>query len=533
MRKPAVLALAALLAASSCGDDSPAGPSDAAVADAPLPAPDAPPACDPGVAPEPGLVITGAGALRGAAAGGTFTYKGVPYAAPPVGELRWRAPEPHACWSGERDATQFGPECPQLDEGAVVGDEDCLTLNVWAPAAPPSPPAPVMVFIHGGGNSAGSSSEPYYDGRELAERGGAVVVTINYRIGQLGWLAHPALSAERPEGVSGNWGLLDQVAALRWVQAEIAAFGGDPAKVLVFGESAGGRNVCTLVATPAAAGLFQRALVQSGSCGFLEALAEAEAYGGMVATAAGCDGAADVAACLRGLDAATIAATLPSDVGALAGSDYNPIVDGVVLPEMPVDALAAGTHHHAPFAIGANADETGREAPAIATVEEYEALVRAQFGGLGDAILAQYPAAAYPTPRKAYVALTSDARFICPSRRFARAAAAGQAEPVWRYLFAHAPGPLGAVHGLELVYLFRTFAVIPGYTPTAADLAVSDAMIGWWSRFAAAGDPNGAGPAAWPEYASDGSDRTLVIDDPPASVDGIRAAQCDFWDTLY
>jgi para-nitrobenzyl esterase len=215
----------------------------------------------------------------------------------------------------------------------------------------------------------------------------------------------------------------------------------------------------------------------------------------------------------------------------LESSQFQPNRDGVVLPEQPIEAIAAGRHHHVALVVGANADETGREAPALASESAYQALVQSQFGPLASSVLAEYPASSFATPRKAYVALTSDARFICPARRVARAAVAAQDEPVYRYYFTRAASPLGAVHGLEVPYVFGTFAAIP-YTPAAADSAISGAMQATWTAFARSGDPGAVGAVTWPRYATDGSDPTLVLDDPVTTIDGVRSDKCDFWDGL-
>ncbi|MGH2603178.1 MAG: carboxylesterase/lipase family protein, partial [Dehalococcoidia bacterium] len=415
------------------------------------------PTCDAEVATEPGVVLTDRGVLRGERSGETYVFRGIPYAAPPVGELRWRPPSEHDCWTGERAATEFGPICPQLNaQREVVGDEDCLTLNVWTPAAPPAAPLPVMLFIHGGGNSQGAGSLPLYDGQRLAEQGDVVLVTLNYRLGPLGFLAHPTLDAESATGASGNYGILDQIAALRWVQRNIAAFGGDPSRVLIFGESGGAVDTCVLLASPLAAGLFQRALMESGAC-LGPGMQGAAASGPRFVAASPCAGVTDVPACLRGLDTAAVMAVLPPTVSVSGGggNQYGPVIDGHVLPDAPLRMIQAGTHNHVPFAIGANADETARDVPPIGSEEAYRAALERMLGpSLAPVVAAAYPPAEYGGPRQALVAATSDARFICTARTAARAVAANQSEPVYRYFFTQAlRGPaaaFGASHGLEL-----------------------------------------------------------------------------------
>jgi para-nitrobenzyl esterase len=479
-------------------------------------------------------VMTEEGAVRGVASAGATSFKGIPFAAPPAGPLRFRPPAPAAAWNGVRDASAFGSICSQLDDaGAVTGSEACLFLNVWTPSSSPASPLPVLFFIHGGGNAAGASSYPYYDGTAWASKGRAVVVTVNYRLSSFGWLAQPSLAAESRRGVSGNYGLLDLLSALRWTRRNIAAFGGDPSRVTIFGESAGGVNVCSLVASPLAKGLFAGALEESGGCG-QRPLSDFVAFGNTIVEKAGCAHAADGAACLRGLTAEQLLLAVPPQVSITSSSGqlWGPAVDGFVLPDSPDAALAKGTHNRVPFVLGANADETGSATAPITSEAEYRAAVTAQFGALAPLILAQYPAAAYPTPRKALVAVTTDARFVCPSRRFARAAAAGGTPKVFRYFFSYPASRLyGAIHGIELPFVFGTLSSVPGYVPDATASALSEAMNASWARFAAAGDPNGPGLTSWPAYDS-AKDRTLVWDSPPGPADGIRTANCNFWDTL-
>lgn len=481
----------------------------------------------------PGAVPTEGGAVSGIASGGSASYRGIPFAAPPSGALRWRPPAPAAAWSGVRNANAFGSVCAQLDEsGNLTGSEDCLSLNVWAPAMPPASPVPVLFFIHGGGNAAGAGSYPYYDGTTFAENGRAVVVTVNYRLSSFGWLAQPFLSAETRRGISGNYGTFDQLAALRWVKRNIAAFGGDPGRVAIFGESAGGVNVCTLFASPLGKGLFERAVVQSGGC-TQRPLSEFVAFGNTLTEKAGCAAAADPAACMRAVPFDALLRALPPvvTVASPSGQLWGPAVDGFVLRDSPDVVIARGEHNKVPFALGANADETGSAAPLIASEAEYRALVTAQVGAFAPLVLARYPASAYATPRKAYVAVTTDARFVCPSRRFARAAAKG-GSPVFRYFFSYPASRLyGAVHGIELPFVFGSFAAIPGYSPDATVRTLSESMNASWSRFAATGDPAVPGGAAWPAY-DPVRDRTFVWDAPSASVDGIRTEACDFWDSL-
>ncbi|MBA2542689.1 MAG: carboxylesterase family protein [Deltaproteobacteria bacterium] len=473
------------------------------------------------------VVLTTGGPIRGVAADGVIVYKGVPYAKPPVGELRWAPPVALECSATEVDATAFAAQCPQLEAGAVVGDEDCLQLNLWSPTTAGA--HPVMVWIHGGGNAQGSAVDPVYDGRRLAEAGDVVVVTINYRLGQLGFLAEPTLG-------DGNYGLLDQIAALGWVRDNIAAFGGDPENVTIFGESAGGRDVCALVGTSAAAGLFDRAIVQSGGCIGLPTRATAEGTAADYVAASGCGthSNAERPACLRALDAETAIRTDAPTVSVLAGQPYQPMIDGVLLTDQAEAVIEAGAHNAVPFMIGANADETNASAPPIPSEQAYTNAVNALLPpAFASAALDHYPAADFPTPRAAFVRLTTDARFVCPSREIAKAVDAAQTSPVYRYLFAYRPTLAGAVHGLDVPFVFGTFdsIIVNGvpYMPSATDLAVSAQFQERWTRFARTGDPGGT--PAWPAYTT--ADATLVIAADVITVDGIRTADCDFWEPFY
>lgn len=504
-------------------------------------------ACPTDVQPAPGVVVTDRGAVKGAQAGTTWVYRGIPYAAPPVGALRFKPTEDHACWQGALDATAYGPQCLQLDDAQKpTGSEDCLTLNVWAPAgASPGAPLPVLFFIHGGGNIAGSTSEQLpggaytYDGQALAESRNAVVVTFEYRLQAAGFLSLPALDAESPRGASGNYALLDQIFALGWVQRNIHAFGGDPARVLLFGESAGALDTCAVLASPLAKGLFSAALMESGGCAAMKK-SDAQAFGATVVTGAKCDGAPDVLACLRALTPEALVTAVPATVD-IAGkqSGYQSNVDGWVLPDAPLDAITAGKHNHVPFVVGANHDETGKTVGQMDEAE-YEAAVLSLAGGaqaVANEILAEYPSSSYASPRAAYVALTSDLKFICPARKVARAAVKAQAEPVHRYFFTHvsdngsaATKAFGAFHGYELLFVFD-HVTASGYTPSAGETALASAIGGYWSRLAAGGDPNGEGAVAWPLYDAT-KDSFLQLDDTIAAGEGVRTAQCDFWDGL-
>ncbi len=510
------------------------------------PAPSAP-SC--GTASGEGVVVTDQGAVRGMSTGGIWSFLGVPYAAPPKGGLRFAAPAPYGCFDGVRPAQQFGAECPQstVDKdgkpNGVTGDEDCLTLNVWTPAADGAA-RPVMVFIHGGGNVQGSSSVKaadgsyLYDGAVLSREQHAVVVTLNYRVGLLGWLVHDALAAESGHAASGNYGLADQLFALGWVKRNIAAFGGDPARVLVFGESAGAVNTCNLVASPLAAGLFRAAIAESGVCA-AKTKDQLAGVTGDLLKASKCDGA-DPIGCLRKIPAGDLVAALPfsADIAGIGKIAPGPVVDGYALPDQPI-ALLAKAHNHVPMVFGVNSEETGRVTPAIPDEKTFDAALLDYLSGnakLAATVKAAYPVSDYNgSYRQAFVALTSDAKFVCSSRRGARALDAGQDEPVYRYFFTHhldnAPvvAAFGAFHGLELTFVFHHLNV-SGYKPSAAEDALAQSIGGYWSRMAAAGDPNGGSAVKWPVL--DAADSYLGLDDTIAAGKGLRTKQCDFWDPL-
>lgn len=476
------------------------------------------------------LVESDFGPLVGVAEQGVTRFLGVPYAAPPLGELRFAAPLPPPSWAEPRDASSFGERCVQLvaaDETTTIGSEDCLLLNVWTPAACPDGDRPVLVFIHGGGNATGSAVDPLYDGAELARREDVVVVTLDYRLGVLGWLALPELDAEA--GRAGNYGLADQLAALDWVRAHAARLGGDPDRIMLFGESAGAVDTCALIGSPQAQGKLAGAIVQSGTCKQL-ARAQLDALADELVASSGCAGP-DVLACLRARPAAELMALAPTgfpSVSALS-QGWGPHVDGELLPTTTLDALAAG-EVGIPLVVGSNVDETAKDAPPGLSEAQYEALVGATFGPLAPSVLAQYPVADYDDPSDAWANLTTDVKFTCTARRSAEASALG-GQPTWRYVFGYVgyetfgqSEPL-AFHGLELVYLFGNWGAVElgnfEYQPNADDLAMRDVMMGAWAEFAATGQF--AGPLYDPR-----SDPHQGLGIPAGS--HYRAAQCDFWD---
>ncbi len=489
---------------------------------------------------DPGVPVTVAGGeLRGAAADGNpdiVAFRGVPYAAPPVGDLRWRPPRPVVAWDGVRDASAPGPICMQTGPAWVrapdAGEddpesEDCLFLDIWAPRESREP-RPVMVWIHGGGFFNGAGSLPIYDGARIAERG-VVLVSINYRLNVFGFFAHPALSAESPHDASGNYGLMDMVAALEWVRDNIATFGGDPQRVTIFGESAGGGAVMALLLAPQTAGLFHRAI--SGSTwvyGWDRALREpvgagstAEAQGIRIAESLGASGATALAT-LRAATAQALQAAANADAGSLlmrTGYVWAPNVDGWIVPSDPLGMYEAGLQHDVPLITGMNADE-GVSVARRANVEDreaFEAHVRTVYPGVADELIAHYGVDSPEAARSQMAQLVHDMSFAGPVRVQAESHANVSA-PVWLYHFTRVPPTaLGAVvggsyHGGELVYVFGTMAAGPGPPGgrphpmavhgdwTETDRRLSETMIAYWTEFAATGNPNRGDLPAWPEF---------------------------------
>lgn len=459
------------------------------------------------------------GIIRGENLEGVRVYKGIPYAAPPVGDLRWKEPRPPSPWEGIRDCVEYGPSCPQPTGGwedyLKVGktDEDCLYLNVWSPASHPSDRLPVMVWIHGGAFRSGSGSLRLYDGANLARRG-VVVVTINYRLGPLGFMAHPCLSKESPWGASGNYGLLDQLAALSWVNRNIRAFGGDPSNITVFGESAGAMSILFLMTSPLSTGLFHRAVVESGPLPDLGlptlqmlTLEEAERKGMELAKKLGVDwkGSGDdqyVLGRLRAIPTDDIMRAL-SDFESLSVIDFGPILDGHVLPQKPVQAFARGAHHQMPLIIGVNADEGTMFAPEI-DLEKYKLIVSLGYGSLGDRVLSLFPAASHGEVGNALSRLITQMGFSA-SARFIADSCSAMGSPVYLYLFQRVPEDLkarhlGAFHGLEIIYVFNNLHLAGEFFAHEEDVRLSSTMAEYWVNFASKGDPNREGLPSWPSY---------------------------------
>lgn len=493
-------------------------------------------------------VSTGSGLVRGKVSGdgNVDVFKGIPYAAPPVGDLRWKAPLPPFSWSGVRDALDPGSPCPQSGRLAST-NEDCLYLNVWAPHHRPPRGLPVMVFIHGGGQRVSAAHE--YNADWLVTRGAPVVyVSMNYRLNIFAFFAHKALTREDPQLGSGNYATLDQQQALRWVRNNIAHFGGNPRNVTIFGESGGAQAVCVLLASPTAHGLFHKAIVESGPCQwqFYPSLKASEERGANIATQLGCTDPNPLP-CLRALPVKVI---LAKERGAQTDTAAaQPAWGGGAFPLPIREAIASGRFNQVPLMQGSNRDEAifdlaprydGRGSPV--TEAQYPAILKQYFGSSRvAAIEQQYPLADYPTPTYALIAVLSDSGMVTNNRiglcnlELANQLASPHV-PLYAYEFADrtapypvpifdAPGNLaGAAHTKELSYLFHQNELTP------AQRKISDAMIGYWTHFATNGNPNAKSLPTWPAYRPN-QRMVMKFDANTVSADADFATRhrCSFW----
>ena len=464
------------------------------------------------------------GRLKGAIQDGVVSFKGIPFAAPPVGELRWRPPQPAAKWSGVRNATAYGHDCMQLpfpSDAAPLGTtpaEDCLVLNVWEPQHR-SGKLPVMVWIYGGGFVNGGSSPAVYDGTQFAKRG-LVFVSFNYRLGRFGFFAHPALTKESKDGLLGNYGYMDQIAALKWVQRNIAALGGDPHDVTVFGESAGGFAVHMLMTSPLTVGLLQRAMVESGggrsglnSTSLHERTngrPSAEEIGVAFAKKNGITGDdAEALKKLRALPAETVVDGLNmASMGRAADTYPGPMIDGKIVTGQVGDLYKEGKFQHIPMVVGANSMDIGFTR--ARTVDE----LFAPFGADTSAAKAAYGAADSKSLMALGMKVAADQFMIEPARFVAQTLSA-HGDPVWEYRFAYVANSMrsqwpGAPHATEIPFVFDTVKAKYGAALTPQDEAIAQQTNAYWANFAKTGNPNGAGLPKWPQYQSK-SDELLVI----------------------
>ena len=511
------------------------------------------------------VVQTNSGPVVGVIAGGAESFQGIPYAAAPTGALRWAPPTPRGRWKEPLDASRPGSACPQVGPAGGIGgnipglNEDCLFLNVWRPAGPRPPaegPLPVLVWFHGGGMQSGAAH--LYRGSGLATRGRpTIVVTVNYRLSILGFMAHPGLDAEQPQLGSGNYGILDQQSALRWVRENIASFGGDPQRITIAGESGGAQAVCVQLASPTATGLFKRAISESGGCQWrFPTLTAADAMGEQIAASHGCTGDPhSVVDCLRKLPVAELLKGAPG-TGAPSGA---PAVGGGVLPRNIREAIAFGRFNRVPVMQGATRDEAlyyvapffdGAGKPIHP--DEYFTLLSRFFGGLTPQVVERYPLAAYPSASYALSAAIGDSGAVFMSRIGAcNTRLAHQLLAPWTTVFAfdfadpNAPFPApmfpfntggmkGPGHTSELTYLWDTNAPL-----APPQRALSDTMIKYWTNFVATGDPNGPDLPPWPAFRIDQeSVQSLVPDAVQANAAYAAEHNCEFWNqhgfnTLY
>ena len=475
---------------------------------------------------------------------GVERFLNIPYAAPPVAALRFRAPQKANLRARTYTAQSIGPGCLQptaqslFTSNPATQSEDCLQLNIWRPAASELELLPVMLWIHGGGLTIGSaadqiSSRLIYDGSAFANKG-VVLVSINYRLGAFGYLAPRAMLGEAPDHPSaGNYGLLDQIAALKWVRDNIAQFGGNSNLVTIFGESAGGVSTCALLAAPAARGLFARAISQSGNC--LRAPSSIEAsltQGDRIAANAGCANSADQRSCLRALSAPALfeaSRAVLNLTGTAVGESYGLNLDGFVLTESPANAVAGGRAAPVPFMLGVNDDESTSTNPASglpSTAEGYEALVRSQFPTISGLVLAQYPVASYATPQRAYQDIIDDVRFTCANRR-AAADHAALGNTVYHYALTQTLpdaqlAPLESFHGIDITFLFERANAL------SSELNMRAKMQNAWINFARDGNPGTALGYAWPRYDSTRMGAELNST-AVAPINDYRKSYCEFW----
>lgn len=487
---------------------------------------------------------------------GVWVFKGIPFAKPPIGNLRWAPPQPPDPWGpGVRNANTYSEPCVQVDLqnmnfSRTIGTEDCLTLNIWTTALTPDAKLPVMVFIHGGAHMSGSSSGsdsagvPWYIGSNLAKQGPAVVVTITYRVGALGFIGHRGLSQQSGYRGSGNYGYMDQVRALEWVRDNIAQFGGNPAKVMIFGQSAGASSTLGLLTSPRARGLFHSAIIHSMAA-FTFTLADAENKGALAEKNLGCSNGdpQQAVACMREKSAHDVTISVGNDL-TMGGEGvvFGPNVDGFILQDTMMNIVRKGKQNPVPVIAGSTADEFTTIAPLmlphkVKTEEQYAEAVKKYFQSVSTvvppaAILSAYPSTQYPSREEAIIAMVGDYVYSCPTRMLTRSLAETHQAPVRRFLYAHTFSSWGwrnyrAAHGFELVYLFGPLPWQLWMSLDPSEKQLQSQMISAWVNFAANGTPNGL-DINWPTYDAN-LDNYLILDTPPRLGSEFRKTQCDFW----
>jgi para-nitrobenzyl esterase len=496
-------------------------------------------------------VSTQFGQVQGSLVSGTYQFLGIPFAKPPVDSLRWKAPQNPVAWSNALNVTSYAPVCTQkrFDQGdttyTIEGSEDCLYLNIWTPQLG-SGNRPVMVFIHGGGNQQGGASQitagtEIFNGKNMAARGDAVVVTIQYRLGPLGFLVHPGLEPENTNGTAGNYAILDQVLALKWVKNNISKFGGDSASVMIFGESAGGLDVGNLLLTPLAAGLFQRACIQS-AVPVIGDYNDTKSKGiSFVDSFISTGTAAQKIAYMRSLPAVSLVQSLTSPlIGGALQLSWQSVKDNQVFMDFVTPILQSGNFSKVPVMIGSNSEEMSISAPQTVLPAMVTALINKSVPAAYRPQATQlYPPGSNNTQaRQSYIGILTDGQFTATTRRAAQCISLNQTEPVWRYFFTHKHtlpqlAPLGSYHGMELLYVFNNWENATAGTGSLfkpQDDSVQKAMLGYWVNFARTGDPNGSALQSWPQYQSATDCYLEIKATPDGSQCGLRTAQSDLWD---
>jgi para-nitrobenzyl esterase len=499
------------------------------------------------------VVTTQFGSIQGSANGSVIQFLGIPFAKPPIDSLRWKAPQTPNAWTTTLNTTSFAPACPQksFTQGdttfTLIGDEDCLYLNVWTPQIGVGT-RPVMVFIHGGGNQQGSANETsggtqLFFGKNMSERGNAVVVTIQYRLGPLGFLVHPGLEQENSNGKAGNYAVLDQILALQWVKNNISKFGGDSTKVMIFGESAGGVNTGNLLVSPLASGLFQRACIQSAipvindyNDSKNKGIAFVDSF-----TTTGTD--AQKVAYMRSLDSDTLLKYITTPIsGGVVQTPWKASLDNYVFTSTPEQAFQSGNFNNVPLMIGSNSEEMSLSVPSTVLPSMVTLLVNTTIPqAYQSQVLALYPPGSNATQaRESYVGILTDAQFTATSRRTARCVSQNQTEPVWRYFFTHKHtipqlSALGSYHGMELFYVFNNWENATGGTGILfkpQDDSVQTAMLNYWVNFANTGNPNTSGLSNWPQYESNSDCYIEIKATPNGNQCGLRTDKSNLWDNV-
>jgi para-nitrobenzyl esterase len=499
------------------------------------------------------IVTTQFGPIQGSTNGNVIQFLGIPFAKPPIDSLRWKAPQTPNAWTTTLNTTSFAPACPQKSftqgdtTSTLIGDEDCLYLNVWTPQVGAGT-RPVMVFIHGGGNQQGSANETsggtqLYFGKNMAERGNAVVVTIQYRLGPLGFLVHPGLEQENSNGKSGNYAVLDQILVLQWVKNNISKFGGDSTKVMIFGESAGGVNTGNLLVSPLASGLFQRACIQSAipvindyNDSKNKGIAFVDSF-----TTTGTD--AQKVAYMRSLDSDTLLKYITTPIsGGIVQTPWKASLDNYVFTSTPEQAFQSGNFNNVPLIIGSNSEEMSLSVPLTVSPSMVTLLVNTTIPQAHQSqVLALYPPGTNNTQaRESYVGILTDAQFTATSRRTARCVSQNQTEPVWRYFFTHKHtipqlSGFGSYHGMELFYVFNNWENATGGTGILfkpQDDSVQTAMLNYWVNFANTGNPNANGLTNWPQYESATDCYLEIKATPNGNQCGLRTDKSNLWDNV-